>query len=141
MYPHHQVEVVRGHVPDGSVANDPGVVDHDVETAEVAEGPVHHGGGLVLVSDVSEVGDGLTAPFVDDGNDLLRVATLALAVDRTAQVVDHDRGALRRQLQGVSTADAVSGAGHQRDLSVKQASHSSSPSDRRAGSCQSSQPS
>ena len=43
------------------------------------------------------------------------------------RVIDHDRGALRRQLQGVSTADAVSGAGHQRELSVTQASHSPPP--------------
>ena len=48
------------------------------------------------------------------------VAAGALTRDRSAEVVDHDRGAVLRQLHGVAAADAVARAGDDRHLAVEQ---------------------
>src|SRR6202035_4554814 len=79
---HHEIEVLSRHVPDGTVADDAGVVDQDVELAELRVGALDHGVGLVLVADVAEVRDRLPPALGDELHDPFGVATLAFAPNR-----------------------------------------------------------
>ena len=64
-------------------------------------------------TDVADVGDGLAAGGGDLVDDLLRRTDVAAgAVAAAAEVVDHDLGTLVGQHQGVLTADAAPGSGH-----------------------------
>ena len=114
------VEVLFGHVPDGGVAHDPGIVHQDVEPAVGVDGLLDHGAGILEAGDVAVVGRGLAAALGDDVHGEVGVPTLTLAADRAAQIVDDDLGPLLGQLHGVTPADAVPGPGDDGDLAVEQ---------------------
>ncbi len=119
--PDDGVPLLLGGVHQHPVADEPGVVDQDVETAEGVDRLLHHRRGLLEVGDVGAVGDGLAAERLDLGDDLVRdLGGRALAGARGAEVVDDDLGALAGELERVRAADAPAGAGDDRDASFEQ---------------------
>jgi hypothetical protein len=95
--------------------HDPGVVDEDVDLAELLDGAVDERGRARLGCDVVPVGD-----TADRGRDVRGYAGVgARTVDRAAQIVDDDgRASLREQFR-VRAADTASGAGDDRDAPVE----------------------
>jgi hypothetical protein len=94
----HAVPLVLGHVHEHPVAGDAGVVDEDVEAAELVDRLPDHRLRLAEVGDVRAVRDGLTALRLDLGDDLLRRRRVrALARERRAEVVDDDLRAGARE--------------------------------------------
>ena len=103
-----QVPVLLAHLGEGLVAQDAGVVDDDVDTAEGIQRGLHDGGpiGHRIV-----VRDGLAASgldLVDD--DVGRAVAGTVARAAAAQVVDHDLGAARREEQRVGATQSVASA-------------------------------
>ena len=100
--------------------HDPGVVDQHVDASEALDGAVDErlrarGGGHVV-----GVGDGPAAGGDDLGDDRVRRRGVgALAPDRAAEVVDHDRRAALGQQVRVGAADAAPGAGDDGDAPVE----------------------
>src|SRR5439155_18275363 len=99
VYAHDGVEVVRCHVPDRGVADDPGVVDEYIELPAELDGVGDERRGVVVVGDVAVVGDCLSATLHDDANGVVGRRALALAASRRPQVVDHDSGTLAGELE------------------------------------------
>ena len=91
-----EVELLVGHVEQHLVAGDAGVVDHDVEPAELVDGGLEHrlgGGALPHVAGHDERLD-------PDGADLLgRLLRCA------GEVVEHDVGAGVGQREGLGPAE------------------------------------
>src|SRR5581483_9593147 len=84
------------------------------------DGGLDHPFAALPLGDVVGVGDRLAAHVLDLGDHLLRGgAVVAGAVGRSAEVVDHDFGALGGEKEGVFTADAAPCAGDDRDPAVK----------------------
>ena len=74
--------------------------------------------------DVVAVGDRLAAHRLDLVDDLLGGREIvARAVDRAADVVDHDLRAVAGEAEGVLAADTATGAGDDRDASFAEAGH------------------
>ena len=89
---------VLGHVHDHPVAEDPGVVDEDVEAAELVDRLLHHAAGAREVGDVVAVRDGLAARGLDLLDDLLRRRCVgSVACEPAAEVVDDDLRARGRE--------------------------------------------
>ncbi len=105
-----QVPVRLGHLVEADVAEDAGVVHHDVD----APVGVHRGlDDLRAVGDRVVVGDGLAAGFLDlVHHHVGRLRAAAAAVDVAAEVVDHDLGAAAGEEVRVGPAEAVASAGH-----------------------------
>src|SRR5688500_16817679 len=89
-----------------------GVVDEDVEPAELLDGLGDGPFAETLVADVAGDGNRLAAFLLDDGLRLLRVVVLA-------QIEDRDVGAFPREQGGDRPADAAVGSGDQRDLALQ----------------------
>ena len=105
----HGIPLALVHVGEHAVAQDAGVVDEDVEPAEMRDRRVDHRLGALPAADVLAVGDRLAAGLLDRGDDLAGGrGVLARAVHPGADVVDHHLGAVRRQQQGMLAADAAS---------------------------------
>ena len=100
------------HVVDQDVLGDPGVVDEDVEAAQLVDGLLDHRLGLLVVGDVARDRGGLAALFLDRGHDLFG---LGLA----GSVVDADRGALGGERLGHGAADAPGAARNERNLAFE----------------------
>ena len=101
-----------GGVEDRGPGLDAGVVDHDVEPAQLFDRPVDE---HLQVGDLAHVGlhpDGLVA----EGGDLLLEVLGGLLV---GDVVDHDVGAGAGQRQSHGLADPGVAAGHDGDLSLE----------------------
>ena len=120
MHAHDGVEVGLWHVPHGRVTHDAGVVDQDVELAERVDRLLDELGGLLVVGDVTEVGDGGAALLLDQRDGLVSRPACSLSADRTAEVVDDHLGALAGQLQRVPAANPVSCTSNDGDLAVEQ---------------------
>jgi hypothetical protein len=120
VHPQHRVEVGVAHVPDGAVPHDAGVVHQHVEPAPLVHRLGDDPAGALVVGDVLVVGDRRTAPRLDDLDREVGVLGRALAAHGPAEVVDHDPGALARQLHGMAPADAVARPGDDGDLAVEQ---------------------
>ena len=122
MDPDHVVPVrlvdVEGHL----VAEDPGVVDQDVERAEGVDRLLHDVLAAGPRADVVAVDGGVAAPLLDQRHDLLGGVRVqrALAVQPRADVVDDDPGALTGEHQCLFASDASSRAGDDRHLAVEQ---------------------
>ena len=109
------------HVEAHLVAEDARVVDEHVEAAERVDGLLHHALGARPGRDAVVVRLGAAARRDDLVDDLLRGRRVgAVAAGAAAEVVDDDRGALGREQQRVTAADAAPGAGDDRDLAVEQ---------------------
>jgi len=104
------VPVGRLGVDEGAGLVPAGVVDQDVDAAELLHDPVGHRLDAVAVGDVGADRDGARPP-----------GRRALGV-RLVQVGDDDGRPLRGELPGDRLADALAGPGHDRDL-VVQPSH------------------
>jgi hypothetical protein len=101
-----------GHVDDRPVAQDPGVVDQDVQRAELRDRLFHQPLGAGPVRHVVSVGDRPSAGRRDLLDHLLGGGRVtAGAVGRAAQVVDHDGGAFPREQQGVLPPEPAPGPG------------------------------
>jgi hypothetical protein len=110
-----------------AVPDDAGVVHHHVEPAEALDRLLDHRAGLLPVRHVGAVRDGLAARSPDLRHHLVgRRARAALALERDADVVDHDRGALPGELEGVRATEAASRAGDDDDPSFADTCHASS---------------
>ena len=115
----HRVEQRRVHVVEGLVAEDAGVVDHDVDAAERVERSLDDPGSALGRGDRVRVGDRDAAERLDLlGGGVRRAFGSAGAVDAAAEVVDHDLGAPRREEEGVLTAEPSARAGDDRNFSV-----------------------
>ena len=113
----HRVPLVLLHVHEHAVAEDPGVVDEDVEAAEALDRRLHHAFGAGEVGDVLAVRDRLAAERLDLADDVVRRPfARALAGERRAEVVDDDLRAGARERERVLAADPAPGAGDDRDL-------------------------
>ena len=83
------------------VPQDAGVVHQDVELAEGVDGLVDQGLGTLPRADVGRVDGGVAPAGLDQLDDLLgRVLVVTLALQRCADVVDDDLGALGSQQRG-----------------------------------------
>ena len=123
----HRVELVLLHLHEHAVAREAGVVERDVEVAELGDRAAHERLALLPVGDVAEVRDRLAARGLDLRDHLAgRVLVGAAAVALGAEVVDHDRGAVPRELDRLDAAEAAPCSGDDRHLAV-QDSHLSSP--------------
>ena len=112
----HRVPLRFVHAGDEAVAQDAGVVDHDVEAAELVDRLLDSAFRAVPGGDVVGVGDCRAAGGVDLGDDLVRRAGVsALAGVAAAEVVDDDLGAFSGEQQRVFAADAAAGAGDDGD--------------------------
>ena len=120
----HSVPLGLGHVEHHAVAQDARHVAQPVHATEVVYGGLHDPpGGLVLGHRV-EVGDRRAAGVSDRLRRLLcRRVGGAGAVQRAAQVVHHDRRAVRRHPLGHLRADASTGAGNYHYSSFKPVAH------------------
>ncbi len=117
----HRVPLGLVHVEAHLVAQDARVVDEHVEPAELVDGLLHHRLRARPRRDAVVVRDRTSALGRDLVDDLLsRGGVGAFAFARTSEVVDHDRGALRREEQRVTATDTASGAGDDRYLAVEQ---------------------
>ena len=123
------VPLLFGHVEDHPVAQDAGVVDQDVQPAEVVQGLLYHPLAGGHVGDRVVVGDGVAAGVLDRGHHLVgrRRLTVQFAALRAAVVVDHHPRALGSQQERMSASDPASGAGHNRDAAVKSITHLAGP--------------
>ncbi|MNI35925.1 hypothetical protein D3C73_899620 [compost metagenome] len=110
----NQVPVGVVHLVKRLVAQDPGIVDHHVDSAEGIEGVLDD---FVAVGDRVVVGFGNAARFANLGHHPVcgrSVGTFALS--RSAKVVDQHFGALLREQQCVGTPQATTGPGDDHDF-------------------------
>ena len=115
-----RIEELGVHVGERLVAQDPGVVDHDVDTTEGVDGGLHDRRAALGRGDGVAIGDRLATRRRDLVDDELRRADIcAGAVDGAAEVVDDHEGASRREEEGVLLAEAAAGPGDDRNLAVE----------------------
>ena len=113
-----------GHREHHAVAQDPGVVDDDVEPAVGVERLLDEALGTGHVADVVTVDDRLATQVADDLGYLMgRTGIGAGAVRIGAEIVDHDLGAVLGEHQGVLSTDAAAGAGNHCDAPFVQLAH------------------
>ena len=114
------VPVLFAHVEDHAVAQDAGVVDDDVQLAEVIDCAIDDPLGRLEVGDALEVGDCLAARRADFLDHVLgRRARLPGAVEVSAEVVHDHLGAVLRQQQRLFAPDAAAGAGDYRNFACQ----------------------
>src|SRR5690606_29972380 len=119
-----EVPLLLGHVGEHAVAEDAGVVDEDVETAEGLDRLVDHALGGFPVADVGAVDDGLAPHAPDLLDDLTGGAGAATgAVHLGTEVVDDDLRSLSGHHQRVLAADAPTGTGDDGDSSFEDSAH------------------
>ncbi|GAA4539006.1 hypothetical protein GCM10023175_09730 [Pseudonocardia xishanensis] len=112
----HEAEVVEGRLGEGPVAEDPGVVDQNVDATPAVECSRDHGVDPGGVGDVGRVGQSVAACCGDLRCDALgRGAIRAEAVHGAADVVDHDACAAGGEGVGVGPAEASARPGDDGD--------------------------
>src|SRR5579863_5877091 len=90
MYSHHRVEILGGHVPDGSVTNNPGIVHQDVEAAPRSNGLLNQVTRLLVVAHVPIVRQRRTTPLLDECDGLIGISSGATPVHIRTEIVDDD---------------------------------------------------
>ncbi len=116
-----RVPLLLGHVDDHPVAQDPGVVDEDVELAEVVDRLLDQLARGGEVGDVGAVDDRLAPECLDLPHDVVgRTLVGARPVALRAEVVDDDLRALTRQMKRVLATDPAPSAGDDRNLPVQE---------------------
>ena len=115
----HGVPLVLLHVDEHPVAQDPRVVDEDVEPAEGVQRMVYEPLGSREVGDVLPVRDGLAAGRGDLVDNLLRRRVLGLAHHGDPEIVDEHTRARLCERERVRPADSAAGTGDDRDLSAE----------------------
>ncbi len=127
----HGIPVGLLHVEDHAVAEDAGVVDEDVEPAELVDGLFDHPSGLVEVGDIGPVDDRFAAgraDLVDDAPGRSHIATRS--VDITPEIVDDDLGAPGSQQQSVLAPDTPPRSGDDCHSTFDQSTHVRPPARR-----------
>ncbi len=100
------------HLVEDDVAQDAGIVDQDVDTAEGFERALHDGVGILRLGDRQRRGDGFAAGRLDRRHGVLRRAGVgAGAIEPGADVADHDARAFGGEQQRDAAADTAPGAG------------------------------
>ena len=122
---HDYVGPVRpAHAVEDLVAQDAGVVDENVDAAKGVERGLDDLVGVLRLADRERRGDRLAARLLDFVDDLLRWAGVAAeAVERGADVVDQDLGALLGHQHGDGAADAPASPGDDGDFVFDDAWH------------------
>ena len=116
----HGVPLLLGHVDEDAVAQDPGIVDEDVDRAERRDRGVDQTLGTLPVGDVVSVGDRLSALGADLSRDFLGGRHVgARTVVGGAEIIDHDLGAFRREQHSVLSPDPAARTGDDCDTSVE----------------------
>src|SRR5690606_13226704 len=102
------------------VAQDAGVVDHDVDAAERVERALHDRGAALGRGDAVGVGHRLAAERLDLADDLRgRAGGGAGPGDGTAEIVDDDTRSPGRELERVGPPEASTGSRDDRNLAVE----------------------
>ena len=91
------------HAHDELVAGDAGVVDQDVDLAELGDGGLDGGFDLLFVGDVERKGGGLAAGGGDFGDQFVQLLLIARGGGHG--------GAVFGEAQGAGASDALRGAG------------------------------
>src|SRR3990170_3836462 len=112
----HLLPLLDTHPADGTVAVDAGVVDQDVDAAELLDRGVDHALDVIRVGDSRLNSDRLLPLVLELCQQLLR---LLLALE----VVDHDLAAVVRQLAHDGAAEPAGATGDDGDLIVVQTGH------------------
>ncbi|TLD47114.1 MAG: hypothetical protein FAZ92_00606 [Accumulibacter sp.] len=107
----HRLPLLVAHLLDDVVPGVTGVVDDDVEAAELAERRLHEALGEIGGGDAADAGDRLAAGRDDVADGLCR----RCGVD----IIDHHMRALRRQLERHRATDAAAGAADDRHLACE----------------------
>ena len=101
-------------------ADDPGVVDEDVDAPEPFDRGIDERLRAGRIRDVVGVGNRNAIGIVDLGRDDGRgFGVGAFPLHRSAEVVDHDTGAPAGEQAGIRTADAASGARDHRNAPIE----------------------
>ena len=117
----HQIEVLLAHVQDGLVAQDAGIVHHDVELAELVQRAPHHPVRALARGDAVVVRDRIAAHAFDLGHHLVgHLGPLTASVPIAAEIVHHHPRALAREEQRVLAADASARSGDDRHFAFEQ---------------------
>ncbi|MNO86526.1 hypothetical protein D3C76_779250 [compost metagenome] len=112
-----QVPLFLGHLVEGTVTQDAGVVDQDIEGAESLQRGGHD---LLALGHRMVVGHRLAAQRTDFGDHGVGGgAGAAQAFGGHTQVVDHDLGASGAEQQGVGAAQAVACASDNCNFAVE----------------------
>ena len=129
-----RVPVVLGHLVEDGIAENPRVVDDDVDPPEALDRLLDHPLRGGEIHDAVEVRLRLAARVANGGDRLQRRdPVLAVAGGGAARIVhDHLRAVRSQHLRNLG-ADAASGAGDQRDLSFNHPGHEALP--RRSRTC------
>ena len=119
----HGVPVGVVHFVEHAIAQDPGRIDHRVQSAETVHGLNDHVAHRAHVGHTVGVGDGFAAGGLDLVDHGLRRTgrSLIAAGHRTAEVVDHHSRAGLRSRQRTGPTDTVTTASDQHDLAIKHA--------------------
>jgi hypothetical protein len=116
----HGIPLVLGHVHEHPVAEDSGVVDEDVEPAELVDRLPHEALRPGEAGDVLAIRRRLAARGADLLHDLLRGARVrSLAGEPGAEVVDHELRSGPGEGERVRAADPAPGARDDRDLAAQ----------------------
>ena len=98
MHVNHGVPFRIGHVFEGSIAQNAGIVDQNVQAAEVVYGALDHGRCGFVVGDRAVGGSSLPTGSFDFVNHGIRHAGAAAGtVPGTAKIVNHHRSAMLGQ--------------------------------------------
>jgi hypothetical protein len=120
----HHVPILFGHFPNLFGTQVAGVVNQDVEPAEVFDRAIDDSLATRHRGHAVGVGHRLAARGFDLVDHAVRDALIrALAGWRTAEIVDYNFGALLSQQQRFATPDSTSSAGDHRDLSGEPLCH------------------
>ncbi len=123
-----KAEIRHLHLGEGFVAQDPRVVDEDVDPAPFFHRGLDHRCDVRVLRHVRAVGDRFAAAFQDFLDDRFgRRERRSRAVARAAEIVDDDLRPARREREGMRAAKAVAGAGDDGDLAVEPDGQGSAP--------------
>ena len=110
---------VGAQLVDWPVAQNAGVVDDDVECAELVERAFHDGRAPFRRRDRVVTCDRSSARADNLLDDRIRAISERVAIGRGSDVVYQYRGTAPTELERVRATDAAPGTGHDRDPSVK----------------------
>ncbi len=124
-----RVPLVLGHVRQHPVAEDAGVVDRRRAGRRTRRSPPGRAARRRRSRTRSRRwrSPRLPSPSISATTCCGRREIVAGAVDRAAEVVDHDLGAVAGEAEGVLAADAAAGAGDDRDAAFAEAGHLGAP--------------
>ena len=114
------VPVLLGHAVEDAVAQDAGIVDDDVDPAELIDRLLDDPVGAVPFGDAVAVHHGLAAGAADFVDDLEgRAAVLPFARDGAADIVDHHLRAMRGHHHREAATDSTARTRDNRNFSVQ----------------------